>query len=78
MRNVWHLPTVSILEDWLQKAGFSDIRIADVSTTSILEQRTTEWMPFESLAEALDPSDSSLTVEGLPAPTRAVLVCKRF
>lgn len=77
MRNVWHLPTVSTLQDWLQKAGFSAIRTADVSATTSREQRTTEWMPFESLAEALDPSDSSLTVEGLPAPTRAVLICQR-
>jgi hypothetical protein len=32
-------------------------------------------MPFESLAEALDPDDPTCTIEGLPAPTRALVVC---
>jgi len=76
MRNVWHLPSVSALQEWLQNCGFCDIRIADISTTTSSEQRTTEWMPFESLAEALDPDDASQTIEGLPAPTRAILVCR--
>jgi len=75
MRNVWHLPTVPTLETWLQEAGLRNIRVADISNTTVDEQRTTPWMPFESLAESLDPDDSSLTIEGLPAPTRAVLTC---
>lgn len=75
MRNVWCLPTVPALETWLQEAGLLNIRVADLSKTTVDEQRTTPWMPFESLAESLDPSDSSLTVEGLPAPMRAVITC---
>jgi len=75
MRNVWHLPTIRRLEEWLGEAGFSDIRVIDQTVTTTDEQRTTQWMPFESLQEALDPSDSSQTVEGLPAPLRVVLVC---
>jgi len=75
MRNVWHLPTVSALTDWLLDANYADIRVIDVSTTTVAEQRTTTWMPFESLAEALDPEDPSLTIEGYPAPTRAVIAC---
>ena len=75
MRNVWHLPTVPALESWLQDAGLQNIRLVDFSRTTVDEQRTTPWMPFESLAEALDPDDSSLTIEGLPAPVRAVLTC---
>ena len=75
MRNVWHLPTVPALTRWLEQAGFGDIRVADVSATTVDEQRTTPWMTFESLAESLDPNDSSRTIEGLPAPTRAVLTC---
>ena len=77
MRNVWHLPTLKRLEEWLLEAGFVDIRVVDQTETSTDEQRSTEWMPFESLREALDPSDPARTVEGLPAPLRAVLVCKR-
>lgn len=77
MRNVWHLPTVAALERWVEEAGFTDPRVIDVSVTTTAEQRSTEWMPFESLAEALDPDDSGITVEGLPAPTRAVLSCRK-
>ncbi len=76
MRNVWHLPTASALEGWLQQAGFDDIRLVAVSATTVDEQRSTEWMPFESLAEALAPGDSCRTIEGLPAPTRAIVICK--
>lgn len=75
MRNVWHLPTISALTECLQDANYEDVRVIDVSTTTIAEQRTTHWMPFESLSKALDPEDSSLTIEGYPAPTRAVITC---
>ena len=75
MRNVWHLPTIPALTEWLERAGFSNIRLADTSSTTTDEQRSTAWMTFESLAESLDPNDLSLTIEGLPAPTRAILTC---
>lgn len=77
MRNVWFLPSVPALELWLRRAGFVDIRCVDVSTTSIEEQRSTEWMRYQSLPDFLDPSDHSRTLEGLPAPTRAVLVARK-
>ena len=73
MRNVWLLPTLSELNTWLQRSGFTDIDIIDTSITTSEEQRTTEWMPFESLAEALDPDDPGRTVEGWPAPHRVVV-----
>jgi len=74
MRNVWHLPTVDLLRGWITDAGFDDVRVVDVTATTTAEQRTTEWMPFESLTESLDPNNPKLTVEGLPAPTRAIFV----
>ena len=77
MRNVWHLPTVTRLTEWLVESGFTDIQLIDQTVTTTDEQRSTEWMPFESLREALAPSDAGKTVEGLPAPLRAVMVCKR-
>jgi len=77
MRNVWHLPTAARLGEWLADAGFTDIRIVDETRTTVEEQRTTEWMPYESLSEALDPIDSELTIEGLPAPLRQVVVCRK-
>ncbi|MDH4124881.1 MAG: tRNA 5-methoxyuridine(34)/uridine 5-oxyacetic acid(34) synthase CmoB [Gammaproteobacteria bacterium] len=74
MRNVWLLPTVTELTLWLQQSGYSGIQLIDVSVTTVEEQRTTEWMPFESLCEALDPADPGKTVEGWPAPHRAILL----
>jgi tRNA (mo5U34)-methyltransferase len=77
MRNVWFLPSVPALELWLRRAGFENVRCVDVSQTSLDEQRSTEWMRFQSLADFLDPADSSRTVEGLPAPRRAVLIARK-
>ncbi len=77
MRNVWLLPTVAELEVWLQRSGFSDLHCADLTATTPEEQRRTEWMPFDSLPEALDPANPALTVEGWPAPLRAILTANR-
>ena len=77
MRNVWFLPSVPALELWLRRAGFVDVRCVDVSRTSVEEQRATEWMKFQSLPDFLDPADHTLTCEGLPAPTRAVLIARK-
>ena len=73
MKNVWLLPTVPELENWLDRTGLVDVRIVDVTPTSTDEQRRTEWMTFDSLAAALDPHDPGRTVEGWPAPRRALL-----
>ena len=77
MRNVWFLPTSKTLESWLGRMGFKDIQTVDINVTSLNEQRSTEWMTWHSLKDYLDPRDSSLTIEGYPAPTRGLLVAKR-
>lgn len=77
MRNVYFIPSALALKNWLEKCGFVDVRIVDVCQTTTEEQRRTEWMITESLAEFLDPNDPSKTVEGYPAPLRAVLVAKK-
>jgi tRNA (mo5U34)-methyltransferase len=74
MRNVWLLPTIAELTTWLQRSGFTDVDVVDQSITSTDEQRSTEWMTYESLAEALDPGDPSQTIEGWPAPRRVVVL----
>jgi tRNA (mo5U34)-methyltransferase len=76
MRNVWLLPTLPMLLDWLESSGFAGCRLADLTVTTSNEQRSTEWMPYESLQQALDPLQPDLTVEGLPRPRRAVLVAQ--
>ncbi len=76
MRNVWSIPTVSKLQKTLVRAGFAEISIIDISHTSVDEQRKTEWMPFQSLSDFLNPMEPSQTVEGYPAPLRAILCCR--
>jgi len=74
MRNVHAIPTLTVLQDWLGQAGLSEAMVLDVSKTTIDEQRTTDWMTFESLRECLDVKNPSVTVEGHPAPIRAALL----
>jgi tRNA (mo5U34)-methyltransferase len=72
MRNVWFLPGAPTLESWLRKCGFSNVACIDICATSTSEQRTTEWMTFESLVNFLDADNPNLTIEGHPAPVRAI------
>lgn len=77
MGNVWAVPSVETLRNWLSETGFGAVEVADVSRTTPAEQRVTEWTFAASLADFLDPNDPRLTIEGHPAPQRALLVCKR-
>lgn len=77
MRNVYFIPSAEALKSWMEKCGFVDVRIVDFAVTTTDEQRRTSWMTSESLAEFLDPADSGKTVEGYPAPLRAVLVATK-
>ncbi|MBV5309508.1 tRNA 5-methoxyuridine(34)/uridine 5-oxyacetic acid(34) synthase CmoB [Chromatium okenii] len=77
MRNVWFIPSVAALKIWLQRCGFVGVQVIDISRTTVDEQRTTEWMCFQSLADQLDPANAMLTREGLPAPTRAIVLAER-
>jgi len=74
MKNVWLLPTIPELTTWLDRSGLRGVEVVDTSVTTIDEQRSTEWMSFESLSDALDPDDDSLTVEGLPRPRRVLVI----
>ncbi len=74
MRNISFIPSVLTLELWLRRCGFKNIRTVDVSVTSTEEQRSTAWMTYESLSDFLDPVDSARTIEGYPAPERAVVI----
>ncbi len=74
MGNVYFIPTVRCLTYWLERAGFGNIRCIDTSPTTLKEQRKTEWIKTESLADFLDPDDPGKTVEGYPAPIRSVLL----
>ncbi len=77
MRNVWSIPSPKTARAWLSRAGFKNIRLADITATTTLEQRATEWMTFQSLADFLDPKNPSKTIEGHPAPTRALFFAQK-
>lgn len=77
MRNVWFLPSTQMLERWLRRTGYKSIDVADVTVTSTQEQRSTPWMTFQSLQDFLDPKDSTKTIEGYPAPKRALLIASK-
>ncbi|MBE3652858.1 tRNA 5-methoxyuridine(34)/uridine 5-oxyacetic acid(34) synthase CmoB [Vibrio navarrensis] len=77
MRNVYFFPSARALKVWLELVGFEQVRIVDENVTSIGEQRSTDWMTHNSLPDYLDSSDPSKTVEGYPAPRRAVLIAKK-
>lgn len=73
MRNVYFFPSAKALKVWLEKVGFIHVRIVDECLTTADEQRATTWMTHDSLADYLDPNDPSKTIEGYPAPRRAIL-----
>ncbi len=77
MRNVYFIPSALALKNWLEKCGFVDVRIVDHCYTTGEEQRRTSWLTTESLADFLDPNDGTKTIEGYPAPLRAVLVARK-
>ncbi len=77
MRNVWFLPSCDAMCAWLARCGFSNIRVVDTDITSFEEQRKTEWIDTESLQDFLDPNDASKTIEGYPAPKRAIFIANK-
>lgn len=77
MRNVWFLPSVAAMTLWLTRCGFTEIACVDTNRTSTGEQRSTDWMRFESLPDFLDPDDAEKTIEGHPAPLRAIFTATK-
>ncbi len=76
MRNVWSILSIEKIIELLNEAGFNDTKCVNQNITSLDEQRSTEWMTFHSLREFLDPNDTSKTIEGYPAPKRAIFVAQ--
>ncbi|PPK53016.1 tRNA 5-methoxyuridine(34)/uridine 5-oxyacetic acid(34) synthase CmoB [Marinobacter persicus] len=77
MRNVWFLPSCPTLLRWLDRTGFRNARVVDVSDTTTDEQRATDWMRFNSLKDFLDPDDPTRTIEGYPGPKRATIIAEK-
>src|SRR5690554_2170125 len=77
MRNVWFLPSCPTLLRWMARAGLEDARVVDVTVTTTEEQRSTDWMQFQSLEHFLDPENPDLTIEGYPGPRRATIIARK-
>ena len=76
MRNVWFIPSPGQLEIWLKRCGYKNIQLLDINRTTIKEQRSKDWMTFESLSDFLT-DDCQKTVEGYPAPLRAIFSAEK-
>jgi tRNA (mo5U34)-methyltransferase len=74
MKNVRFIPSCLALESWLRQSGFDNIRLVDVTITTPAEQRATPWSGEASLQDFLDPNDPRKTIEGYPAPKRAIFL----
>lgn len=77
MPNVYFLPSTAALCHWLYRCGFEGARVVEEAVTTPKEQRRTDWMTFQSLEDFLNPDDANLTVEGYPAPRRAVIIARK-
>ncbi len=77
MRNVWSVPSPTLLQNWLADSGYENIQLHNIQATGLEEQRSTEWMKNYSLVNFLDSNDPTKTIEGHPAPTRAIFSAQR-
>lgn len=73
---VWFLPTMSCLENWVRRAGYTKIERIYSAPLESSEQRTSAWADVASLKDFLDPNDASKTKEGYPAPWRHYLLAR--
>ncbi len=73
---VWFLPTLTCLQNWIRRAGFSQQTVIYSAPLDSKEQRATPWAELKSLSDFLDKGDKSKTVEGHPAPWRHYLMVK--
>ncbi len=71
--NIYFIPTVQALTNWLNRAGFVDIKVLHISQTSSHEQRATKWSFNHSLDDFLDKKNKNFTTEGYPAPKRVYI-----
>jgi tRNA (mo5U34)-methyltransferase len=76
--NIYFIPTVSALRNWLERAGFEDIEVIAITATTSQEQRKTEWSFDQSLEDFLDENDKTKTVEGYPAPKRVYVKARKI
>ena len=77
MPNVWFLPSIKTLVSYLERCGYKKITLVSVDKTTIVEQHQTPWLGnnMASLSDFLKSDDDNKTIEGYPAPKRAIFIC---
>ncbi|WP_456470795.1 tRNA 5-methoxyuridine(34)/uridine 5-oxyacetic acid(34) synthase CmoB [Caminibacter sp.] len=75
MKNVYFIPTLKALYNWIEKAKFSNVEFIGKRYTTTYEQRKTEWIDGESLENFLS-KDETKTIEGYEPPLRCYLKLK--
>lgn len=73
---VWFLPTMSSLQNWIRRAGFSQQTPFYSAPLDSNEQRATSWADVKSLKDFLNSEDPTQTIEGHPAPWRHYIMVK--
>lgn len=69
----YFVPTGACLHNWMNRAGFEQVKLFCSHPMSSEEQRRTDWMVFESYGDFIDPEHPDRTVEGYPGPWRVFL-----
>ncbi|MDX9901241.1 MAG: tRNA 5-methoxyuridine(34)/uridine 5-oxyacetic acid(34) synthase CmoB [Aliarcobacter sp.] len=75
--NIYFIPTIPALKNWLERAGFEHIEVLATTVTTSEEQRKTIWSFDQSLEDFLDENDKTKTVEGYPAPKRVYVKARK-
>ncbi|MEO1927951.1 MAG: tRNA 5-methoxyuridine(34)/uridine 5-oxyacetic acid(34) synthase CmoB [Nautiliaceae bacterium] len=75
MKNVYFIPTLKALYNWIEKAKFKEVEFLGKRYTKTDEQRKTNWIEGESLDSFLN-EDQTKTIEGYPPPLRVYLKLK--
>ena len=76
-KGYWFLPSLSVLQHWIQRSRFEILYSSDLVVTQHHEQKQSNWIHGESLENFLDPHDNTKTIEGYPAPHRVVIIARK-
>ncbi len=77
MPNVYFLPSSKALCHWLERCGFTNVRVVDEPVMTLEEQRSTKWITYRSLAVFQDPEGRTCTLEGYPGTRRTVVIANQ-
>ncbi len=72
----YFVPTPSCLVNFLKRAGFKDVKLICYHKMSSKEQRSTDWMVYQSYKDFVN-KENTLTVEGYPAPIRIYAIARK-